>query len=622
MTASWQFPPNEAGELEGPNDPSVAHFTGKRSASIVREVIQNSLDARANEKFPVRVEFRTVELRKELFAAEQLCVALEQAIEKLQRYDKRNMAAFQKGLQQLRGARGSVSCLQITDSNTKGAAFSHPPPNNSGLKQQNEWQALVKGAGANIKSNDGAAGSFGVGKGAPFTITPLRTVLYATAVRDAVSGRLRRCYQGKTILVDHVDGAGIARRGTGYFGAAEYNPFIEGDFRPIPKEFSLPEPGLRIHIPCAEFVRERERIVDVIENFFFAIVHKQLEVHVEDQRIDDLQLEKYHDYLREMNKWQVLRFIQVARLEPIAETHIAGIGRVKLRLRKKHPDEGRRREIALVRDAGMVISSKWGDIRDGLKFKSLPQHWHPFTAIVECLSGGKPSYLRDAESPRHDQISLEQIGDEKRRQQAFKAFKEVSDWVYEELRKQVDRDISELAMEEIEELREFFPVKDAEGFPEEWPNGSEKDDFVSMPAQTFSRGLRRFRSPSPVSPSPRRPRDPSDSPIPRPSRPANVETHRFRFRPNAQNDSHAIVVSFSPRRDCERLREIGLFTVGEDGRAYPVGLRQARAKGQDLPLAVNVVSELPVTPGERVTLELSTREPTQNKTFRLVFKED
>ena len=43
---TWQFPPNDAGEIEGPNDPGIAHFTDHRDVNLIRESIQNSLDAR------------------------------------------------------------------------------------------------------------------------------------------------------------------------------------------------------------------------------------------------------------------------------------------------------------------------------------------------------------------------------------------------------------------------------------------------------------------------------------------------------------------------------------------------------------------------------------------------
>ena len=41
----WKFEENQAGAIEGPAHPGMAHFTGDRETSIIREAIQNSLDA-------------------------------------------------------------------------------------------------------------------------------------------------------------------------------------------------------------------------------------------------------------------------------------------------------------------------------------------------------------------------------------------------------------------------------------------------------------------------------------------------------------------------------------------------------------------------------------------------
>ena len=59
-TMTWQFPPNDAGEIEGPNDPGISHFTDQRDINLIRESIQNSLDARSPAGKPIdRVSHHT-----------------------------------------------------------------------------------------------------------------------------------------------------------------------------------------------------------------------------------------------------------------------------------------------------------------------------------------------------------------------------------------------------------------------------------------------------------------------------------------------------------------------------------------------------------------------------------
>lgn len=48
---AWAFSANDAGEPEG-NNPSIAQFSENRRESLIRESIQNSLDARKDEGKP------------------------------------------------------------------------------------------------------------------------------------------------------------------------------------------------------------------------------------------------------------------------------------------------------------------------------------------------------------------------------------------------------------------------------------------------------------------------------------------------------------------------------------------------------------------------------------------
>jgi hypothetical protein len=53
----WVFPLNGGGEQDGFNNASIDTFKGERIFSLVRETIQNSMDARLDKNKPVRVTF-------------------------------------------------------------------------------------------------------------------------------------------------------------------------------------------------------------------------------------------------------------------------------------------------------------------------------------------------------------------------------------------------------------------------------------------------------------------------------------------------------------------------------------------------------------------------------------
>ena len=66
MTIGWQFPLNAGGSAQGFSDGAIDTFSGRRLSSLVREVIQNSLDAvDTNAEAPVTVEFSLAHLEKD-----------------------------------------------------------------------------------------------------------------------------------------------------------------------------------------------------------------------------------------------------------------------------------------------------------------------------------------------------------------------------------------------------------------------------------------------------------------------------------------------------------------------------------------------------------------------------
>ena len=206
---TWQFPPNSAGEIEGPNDPGISHFTDQRDTNLIRESIQNSLDAKAGIE-PVRVEFSLQDLAISDFEDNQLRDIHDWAINSPHNDDK-GKELFTNGKCLLNDNR-QLRTLCIRDSYTTGAQ-DVPRPGGAPSK----WEALPKGSGSPVKEPKDAAGSFGLGKHSAFAVTDLRTVLYFTAWRD--NDRMNLRFIGKTILVSHTDGDGSPKRRTGYLSA-------------------------------------------------------------------------------------------------------------------------------------------------------------------------------------------------------------------------------------------------------------------------------------------------------------------------------------------------------------------------------------------------------------------
>ena len=125
---SWQFAPNDGG-IDVVRDPSSAHFSGSPLANAVREVIQNSLDARQDGLDTVEVAFTEIEVPQEAMGTAGLKPHLEQCLLRADAEGRSSIqASFQQALEKL--SVDPIRCLKIHDTGT------------TGLRKAN-WDALV-----------------------------------------------------------------------------------------------------------------------------------------------------------------------------------------------------------------------------------------------------------------------------------------------------------------------------------------------------------------------------------------------------------------------------------------------------------------------------------------------
>ena len=616
---TWQFSANDANEIEGPNDPGITHFMNDREESIIRETIQNSLDAQADPDRPVRVNFDHHKISTASFGADDLAASLNAAAVSPHLTDAEYAEQFKQGARHLsRNSGGSLNCLRIVDSNTFGAT---DEPRDDGAPSK--WEALTKGTGSNAKDQKDAAGSFGLGKFAAFAATKLRTVLYSVAY-ESTPGQLHRRFQGKTILVSHEIG-GKRLRKTGYFGDSDFHPARDTD---VPRPFRLQEPGTALYIPGYEPTRNWQRVSasTVVKHFFHAVVHGKLEVALESRTIKS---DNIAEFAGPVNG-KTANFVEVSRLQPYAETDIPGIGHVTIRI-KVYDDSPGKREIALVRDAGMMITDRPGDMNmRGLG--RLPQHWKGFTAILECLSKGEQSLLRDSESPQHNRISVDYISDDKRRQEARRQLDELGQWCRDRIAALVEPQLSD--EDNAGEIGKYLPLPEDDG--EQQRGGNRGDNGKSTPviSRTPYQAIRppariRLRGsgsrgqvipPGPeiknpdvdVPPGPQRKRTQR---TPRPRPPTNAPTAFAKTRFRQGGSAYSVAASFDNPK--EPLLNVQLVAVGEDGQDVPVGIREAFVNGQSLTVSQDRIQRISDDSSERLLIEFTTREPIPNKTFYL-----
>ena len=612
----WQFPGNDSNETEGPNDGGITHFTANRSANVIRESIQNSLDARADESKPVIVKIDLNSLESESLNAKGLVDALNAAI-KSNHNDDAHRQQFKRGIDLLRTSRGGINTLRIIDSNTTGASDDLTLDG-----KPTKWEALTKSSGLSIKDQPDAGGSFGLGKHAPFAATDIRTVLYSTAwSRDNV---IRRRFQGKTILVSHVDADGTKRRRTGYLGSSNFTPLQDTQ---IPSPYEIDQPGLAVYIPgyTPEPDWQDESIKSAIQHFFHAIVHKGLEVTVEGRTVSAGTLDEYQHLIED----QTAGYIKASRTSPVAETEIADIGHVTLRLFAEDNKVPARRQVALVRDAGMMITDRPREMSlPGVG--RFPPQWQSFAAVIECRSAGQPSVLRESESPSHTSVSTQQISDPKRRRRAQNALRELGTWCREQIAAVAGQKPSE-GIENADELAKYLSIKDEDRGAANTNAGDLQQFTVTEPVQSnrapasnWARHGRRAAAQTSGGQDQTNPprqkgkgsnnRRPSTT-----NRMAATAFSNTRFRPGVRRPTHSIIATFDAIP--ETLRNIQLMASVEDGLDVEIGVSEAYTGGRRLPVKHNKVSSFSPGNQDRCSIEFLTQVPVSNKTYYLVCSE-
>src|SRR5208282_5946916 len=203
MQIKWTFAKNEGGRESGLHDAGIETFKGNFDRYLAREVIQNSLDARAAASKPVKMQFKLRALkRKQIPDLEGLKTSLSRCAN----YWKQDKKAFKffSEAEQLATA-DEVTALQVSDFNTTGVRGGDSDRNK-------DWYNLIRCAGSSPKGG-GEGGSFGIGKNAPFAASEMRTVLYSTHTADG-----GRAFQGVAVLASYELPGGATAQPTGFLG--------------------------------------------------------------------------------------------------------------------------------------------------------------------------------------------------------------------------------------------------------------------------------------------------------------------------------------------------------------------------------------------------------------------
>lgn len=280
----WHFAPQEGGREDGSNDAMMQNFKSSPYKALVREAVQNSLDAVLDSSKPVRVEFTFASLKASNFTN---FFGLKQHIEECKEYFH-----WQEKAQELYNGMLSyfknnlfgkgIGYIKIADYNTKGMDYE------AGASSC-KFYAFARAAGVSSKIDQESGGSFGFGKSAYFQLSPIATIFISTLTHKNQS-----VFEGVSWLCSHKhDGTKVSS--VGYYDNNSGQPV--DDIEKIPARFQRQEPGTNFYIMgFGDDDREKateDMKTEALRSFWYAIYCGKLEITIGSETINRDNLERH-----------------------------------------------------------------------------------------------------------------------------------------------------------------------------------------------------------------------------------------------------------------------------------------------------------------------------------------
>ena len=612
-TASWHFPPRNGG-IDYVQNPSSAHFVDNPIPKLVREILQNSVDAKERGiPEPVAVKFHDTYVDGNLVGALQLSEHMTACLERA-RAEKHTPAVvetYQDALAEL--DRDRIRCLCITDSGTTGL---------SGHK----WSALVDQEGAVRKPGEAPGGSYGIGKNAVFNVSLLHTVFYSTNFVNGREGRVERM-QGKATLMSHPNPnkPKESLQHIGFYRANE-SPLTTTQ---IPGFFRLDEPGTGVFILGFDPRSQDwlgEMTAAVIRNFFLAIHRKQLVVEIKSGSTTPIIISHetvdllFREHANEDDSYSYYRAIRDT--EPAVTKVIPKIGKLNVHVLMGCGP----RRIAYVNGNGMLITDSREQAVNPIapRGKSL---WPDYGVVVSPATETGDAWIRNLEPPSHDTISLSKLNEVPRRKASkvfFTARKAIGTII--DKAAEIDRygdlsNLNELAAlfpDELDPRRRgnrALPVVDVPVRPASRP-GTEIDPLGPDPDPPAPDPY-----PSPPTPDPEpkphpKPRPPRPGPGPNPGSKRRRSLTSVRFIPTGRRQA---IIAFTPTGDFDAEIPFSLVPQGgERDREEQVDFTEAQVVDGDHAVAIRD-GQVVVRPGrqERIAIRVAASSPINDVAVRI-----
>lgn len=410
----WEFPLLGTGNQSGNNIAAITMFKGSGIMDgLAREVCQNSLDAKdkaLSPDAPVKVKFELIEIEKKEYS---MFDGYQKALDSSIDYWSTSPLSTPKIMEFLKNVKKAldlekIPVLIMSDYNTVGL-------NGVNAKQGEKsfWDLLVNVEGLSIKQDENSAGSFGIGKHAPFAYSSLNLVFYNTLAQDGGRG-----FEGVARLVTTQKEYNGTLRPTQPIGKYlfledEYTgrPILPTDNCPLSQLdiFNRSEVGTDVAVfgfKTNEYDNwENSLAIAIIKNFVLAILNSKLEVEIKSPKItytiskSNVESLLFKDFSEEPQlKYTRQIYETLTKVDPIKVTIEE---KDDLSIYVKYEDSYAQ-SLSRFRSTGMLINTTTVDV--------LP-HFSVVIIVNDVGDMVLSKTLREAEPPQHTEWRAKNITD-------------------------------------------------------------------------------------------------------------------------------------------------------------------------------------------------------------------
>ena len=436
----WDFPLLGTGNQSGSNIAAITMFKGAGIMDgIGRENGQNSLDAKDKDlptTTPVHMQFVLEYINKNDYS--DVFDGYSEAVKNCRLFWENNPNSTPQIMEFISNVEKTlekdiIPMLVVRDFNTTGLNGVNAGPN-----EKSFWNLLVNTEGISVKQDKDSAGSYGIGKNAPFAYSGLNLIFYNTLAKDG-----GRAFEGVTRLV-------TSQRD--YLGEMRPTQPI-GKYLKLQDTFTgkpiLPEDNCKIANHAA-FTRnageygtdvgvvgfkieeypkwERALTVSMMKNFIMAIMEKKLTIEIkspyEEYFVSSDTIKDYlFDEFKEEEQLKYTRQIYETVTEPDKEPYHFSIAEendltIYVRYRDSYSSS-----LSRFRSGGMLINTTTSDV------------YPHFSVVVVANAVGEKKLsetLKMAEPPQHTEWKAKNIVDNRTlHNQATKYIREIANKVRE-----------------------------------------------------------------------------------------------------------------------------------------------------------------------------------------------